>query len=562
MKSLLLLLFMLLFWGCKPNAHTVGGFTVEGSKEFEQTLVIDSESPQGVWARDGIVLNLKPKVALTNALFRKVMVMVSYHSDAEYQQLRLLGFRSWFHAQHPEMGHGYVLLALDDGDELNDLARYVHRESVFSCGKLEVLNLANTMQTTLDSYTPARYLESVALSSVASLLESPSTAEIEASIAAISGLGTRFHNTVSGLSATQFISDRMQAAIGSRLANIEFEQFTHGLTQQKSLIVRIPGADPTLPILVVGGHLDSIHGSKTNSDQSNAPGADDDASGVAVMIEALRVIAVSGATFQRTIEFHAYAAEEIGLVGSKDIAARYRNTATDVAAMLQLDMAAFSPNDGESTIYLVTDDTSTSLRRSLKDLLVTYLDGDYEEGTIGSGGTSDHRSWTAQGYHAVFPFEHPQLYNKAIHTVNDTMATINNLPLATRFTQLVLAFLCHHGGLVSAASEYEEKLAAAGVLEKDLAVAVVNTTSSGVYHLIIGSDEDTVTVEACEVESAEATGCSGDRLAFSDGGARGTRHFHVGAQELTLADPTLVRLFGYNAAGVLSQLRNVLLEKK
>src|SRR5690606_16105710 len=101
-----------------------------------------------------------------------------------------------------------------------------------------------------------------------------------------------------------------------------------GCGQQSSVVLTIQGQ--TLPdeIAVLGAHLDSICSrSGTTNGQANcdtgvttaqrrAPGADDDASGIAVLTEVLRVVLDNGYRPQRTVKFMGYAAEEVGLVGS------------------------------------------------------------------------------------------------------------------------------------------------------------------------------------------------------------------------------------------------------
>jgi leucyl aminopeptidase len=66
---------------------------------------------------------------------------------------------------------------------------------------------------------------------------------------------------------------------------------------------------------------------------------DDDGSGTTTTLEVFRVLA-SSPSFkpQRPVEFHWYSAEELGLLGSQDIAAAYKKQGRTVYAMLQNDM--------------------------------------------------------------------------------------------------------------------------------------------------------------------------------------------------------------------------------
>ena len=76
-----------------------------------------------------------------------------------------------------------------------------------------------------------------------------------------------------------------------------------------NVFAEIPGTDPKLKdeIVMIGGHLDSWHG---------GTGATDNGAGVAVMIEALRIIKETGVKPRRTIRIALWGGEEENLVGS------------------------------------------------------------------------------------------------------------------------------------------------------------------------------------------------------------------------------------------------------
>jgi putative aminopeptidase FrvX len=62
------------------------------------------------------------------------------------------------------------------------------------------------------------------------------------------------------------------------------------------------------------------NGSAVAAPQQVAPGADDDASGIAPLLEVLRIALASGWKPKRTVKFMGYAREEVGLRGSNAIA--------------------------------------------------------------------------------------------------------------------------------------------------------------------------------------------------------------------------------------------------
>ena len=64
-----------------------------------------------------------------------------------------------------------------------------------------------------------------------------------------------------------------------------------------------------------------------------APGADDDGSGIAVLTEVLRIIVMSGYKPEKTVQIMGFAIEEIGLVGSREIASEYKRKGKNVIGM-------------------------------------------------------------------------------------------------------------------------------------------------------------------------------------------------------------------------------------
>lgn len=90
-----------------------------------------------------------------------------------------------------------------------------------------------------------------------------------------------------------------------------------------------------IPQVIVGAHYDSTGGSST----ARGPGADDNGSGVVTILEALRVIAASGFKPKNTLEFHFYAGEEGGLLGSQAVFANYASTGKTVLAVVAQGMS-------------------------------------------------------------------------------------------------------------------------------------------------------------------------------------------------------------------------------
>lgn len=222
----------------------------------------------------------------------------------------------------------------------------------------------------------------------------------------------------------------------------------HKSTKQKSIKLTLPGTTHPEEIIVLGGHLDSITFSG-----DKAPGADDNASGSANLIEALRVILQTQAKLPRTLEFMWYAGEESGLLGSAEIAAAYKKANKKVVGVLQLDMTLF-PGDGEFQISSMTDYSSSWMRSLLTDINANYLNVKIIEDACGYG-CSDHASWYRQGFPTLIPFESSMdKMNSNIHSPRDVISPKMNFKHSLVFTKIAIALALELGNNTSLRSPY------------------------------------------------------------------------------------------------------------
>jgi leucyl aminopeptidase len=266
---------------------------------------------------------------------------------------------------------------------------------------------------------------------------------IETTIVTLSGFANRYYMSQGGVDASHWLMQNWTAIAAGR-PDITVEQFVHSGYRQPSVVLTIAGSDKASQAIVMGAHLDSILVSKM-SETAVAPGADDDASGMASLTEALRAMVENGYKPRRTIYMLAYAAEEVGLRGSQEIARSFKEKKMDVVGVLQLDMTNYkgSAND----IYLLTDYTDSQQNDFLAQLLRAYLP-DLKVGYDKCGyACSDHASWSAQGYAASMPFESSlSRRNPYIHSTKDTFASSGNQAgHALKFARLAAAYAVELG---------------------------------------------------------------------------------------------------------------------
>jgi hypothetical protein len=113
----------------------------------------------------------------------------------------------------------------------------------------------------------------------------------------------------------------------------------------------LPGSDPKLAktIFIVSGHMDS-RPSDVMDPNADAPGADDDASGVAVSVECARLLSKAGpkggAMYRATILFAVVSGEEQGLLGSTHLVDWVKQQGYTVGGMLDDDIVGADPVPG------------------------------------------------------------------------------------------------------------------------------------------------------------------------------------------------------------------------
>jgi leucyl aminopeptidase len=250
---------------------------------------------------------------------------------------------------------------------------------------------------------------------------------------------SRRYNVQSGTDAANWLKTQWTNMAAGR-TDVSVSLFTHSSTvsPQPSVIATITGSTHPDEVVVIGGHLDSINGS---SSTGSAPGADDDASGVASLTEAFRVAMANGYKPARTVKFMAYAAEEVGLKGSADIAAWHVTNNVNVVGVLQLDMTNYKGSSYD--FAMVTDNTNAAQNSFVTNLISTYQPGmTYTNITCGYG-CSDHASWHSRGFPASMPFEATMsTSNPQIHTTGDTLTFMGGTASnSVKFAKLAVSFM-------------------------------------------------------------------------------------------------------------------------
>jgi bacterial leucyl aminopeptidase len=274
--------------------------------------------------------------------------------------------------------------------------------------------------------------------------------QILGTITGLAAFPTRYYQSSSGVEAAEWLRDQWASLAASRPDAVA-ELRPHSGWPQPSVTLTIPGDELPDEVVVVGAHLDSI-----SFFGGDAPGADDDASGVATMTEIARLLISQNVRLRRTVIFMAYAAEEGGLRGSDEIANDFADQAIPVAGVLHFDMTNF--DGSEHDIVLISDNTDPTQTDFLGQLAGTYVP-EFPVSTDACGyACSDHASWSQAGFPAVFPFEATMdTYNPNIHTPDDTLEVSGgNADHASKFSKLGIAYVVETAEVPEAAGEPTE----------------------------------------------------------------------------------------------------------
>jgi len=194
------------------------------------------------------------------------------------------------------------------------------------------------------------------------------------------------------------------AAIELEKAGFQVSRDNYDSRFTPQIIARLPGTETPENVIVMGAHFDS-RSTDSRSPTQRAPGADDNGSGSAVLLEFARIIKESGVRFKNTLELALFTGEEQGLVGSRAMARRYRDTGVNVIGMFNSDMIGYTNAADGVTLALMNRNADADLTQLVMDISTTYV-GD-QGLTVGLTNVccSDQQAFWEQGFAAVGYFE-------------------------------------------------------------------------------------------------------------------------------------------------------------
>jgi len=253
---------------------------------------------------------------------------------------------------------------------------------------------------------------------IQNLVDAVSRSDFEASLTHLASFPTRFSTSAQYRDAATW-ARRQFEAMGYATMVQPISIPVLGDNSQNVVAERLGKGSGTRDLVLVVAHLDSINIS--GGPEANAPGADDNATGSAGLLEIARVL--KDHTAERDLRFVLFGGEEEGLFGSQqyidNLPAADR---TRIRAVINMDMIG-TLNASTPSVLLEGAAVSKPLIDELAKAAETYTALDVQ--TSLHPFNSDHVSFIEEGFSAVLTIEGTDGANDNVHTVNDTLDNID-----------------------------------------------------------------------------------------------------------------------------------------
>ena len=150
----------------------------------------------------------------------------------------------------------------------------------------------------------------------------------------LEGFGTRFPHE-----KQVEVAEHLRERLGQHLDDTGFHVYEHWGVDWKNVVGNIPGAVDSEKVAILCAHLDSTSEKRLRV----APGANDNASGCAAVLEAARIL--SQHRFANTVRFLVFAEEETRQQGSRAYVEGIEGSGEEIIGVINLDMIAYGDSD-------------------------------------------------------------------------------------------------------------------------------------------------------------------------------------------------------------------------
>jgi hypothetical protein len=271
---------------------------------------------------------------------------------------------------------------------------------------------------------------------IATLVEQISESEITAMVTQL----TSFHTRHTKSSYINQVADWVK----NRFLSYGYtDLFDHHYTREgyalKNVVATKSGNGATGEVIMLCAHYD-CRMEDGNDATAKAPGADDNASGVAAMLEIARIIA--GTSLADDVLFVAFSGEEQGMWGATAYAQYVKDNSINLKRLINLDMIGHAPSGTSVFVEYDMGNTQSSNDAASQQFaaVMAQMGSDYTDldVTFGNIYSSDYMPFEARGYVCTGVYEENE--NPYYHTSNDTPEKVNHSFVAS-VAKMVLATL-------------------------------------------------------------------------------------------------------------------------
>lgn len=248
---------------------------------------------------------------------------------------------------------------------------------------------------------------------VGAIVDQVSRDNLKALIKTLQDFGTRRTGTAGCDAAAAFIHNYFHMnGVGA-----EVQEYPTG-GDAETVVGELRGSAFPDDIVIVCAHFDST----STEPETLAPGADDNASGVAAVMEAARILARYPTDY--TVRFLAFSGEEQGLYGSEAYARAAKAANERIVGVVNMDMIAYADAMPEDLEIFVNRASSWMGDRLFQDA-AEYADLTVRTRIDPSMVYSDHASFWDRGFPALLAIEDVPIQNPYYHKTGDTLDTLD-----------------------------------------------------------------------------------------------------------------------------------------
>ena len=262
---------------------------------------------------------------------------------------------------------------------------------------------------------------------------------LEATVQHLQDYQSRMWNSQNAFDASDWIAGQMEA-LGLEVEQQPFYASTWtGSGEAAPNVIGIQRGTLYPDVYVVcGSHFDSFS-YEAMYGSGNCPGADDNATGVASVLESARIM--TQYEFEYSIIYCAYGCEEMGLYGSAAYASRCHQQEMQILGYFNNDMNGYLYGD-QIHIDCIYPNSVAQIGDYYMNVANVYFPEMPVRHVSLSGGDSDHTSFNNNGYMGIYPFEDVDHYSPYIHTPNDMIGqSVNSFEMGQRYCQMNIGCL-------------------------------------------------------------------------------------------------------------------------